>query len=1240
MEPLCSRIGHGCKKQLGRWVIFLLALLLVVFTPEHSPAGFDGIVPKVPRAPLPLHRDALEAWVPTVDPIPKDEPFAPSSGSTVEGVNMVDDGSNNSGFRHIPPDPCGAAGPNHLVHVANTSIEWHTKAGTQQNSQSLSSFFSALSPVTNTFDPKVLYDQHADRFVVVTLEVVDSGVANSTSNKSYIMVAVSDDSDPNGTWYFHKIDSKMTLGGNERWADYPGFAVDDKAVYITNNMFGFTGGGGYAATYLWIIHKGLSGGFYDNGAATVTVHNPPPGGTSGGTTQPAHIFGTAPGSVGTWLVTYSGLTSGGNEYLRVVRVDDPVGTPSFNEQTILLGNIDDTAAYPVPGAPQNGTSTKIATNDRRALNAVWRDDALWVSTTVVPPSGADSGQATAHWIKVNTSNIASLSVSDQGNAGGEDIVAGASTFFPAVNVDKNGNMAIGFSLSASSLYCGAYYTGREASDPAGTVQSTEVYAAGTDYYIRTFGAGVNRWGDYTSVALDPSDEETFWVFNQYAMTRGNPSSGEYGQWATRFASFTFGTSGPTNTPTQTYTPTNTLTPTPTLTPTQPEVICASVISPENSQTVWGNQVTVKASVDGPIASIQHVQFQVRVSSPPGSWTNIGVADTDFPYYALWDATSAGANDYDLRAVVRNVANQDCSTSSEITVTASSTNPDVLEDDNGGDHLKTVAVSSSSENIVWSGDQATEYAARVLIPSGALSGNANLNIEFKDSSDYTSGHLDSYTNMDAYVSYTLSGGVTLTGNATIRFEYPDQDGDGVVDSLGIAVEALQIYRYDSVINRWRPLSNRSLNQGSNYIEAQTDTFSSFALLEGVNPSDTMVSGWNIIGYPGIAHETTPTGIFSDDVSPVYFQTYDEPSESFTDTSTLVPGRGYILWSDSPGTIDGYGSENYDDPVTVSLTRDSSDPLYAGYHFASNPFTSSINWNTVYADSTNIGNTYWEWDGSSYQFYVAGGGGGSTLDGTIVPWTGFWVRAEVGGGTLSMARPGAVKIADIPRNPAFDPTAEDWRVQISIVSAGLRDEFNYLGISPTSANGLDPFDVEDLGTLHTEDRLELSFPNPDPEGSEEVRYAQDVRSSDGSDLLWDFRITSTRPQQNLQMNFPNLHRIPANWKFFLTNKSTGGTYSIGRKKYYEFNIGDGTREFSIEAVNAGVLPTPTPVTGDLNEDEGITGLDLFTFAAHWKQGTPGPSLSDFQSNITAGDLDRSGMVDGADLVELMNRVLQNR
>src|SRR5262245_4619930 len=87
---------------------------------------------------------------------------APPLLQSFDAISYNDNAPNGSRF--IPPDTNGAAGPNHVVTVVNCMIRWHTKAGTLQNDQTLSSFFSSLSPLTTTFDPKVVYDQFADRF--------------------------------------------------------------------------------------------------------------------------------------------------------------------------------------------------------------------------------------------------------------------------------------------------------------------------------------------------------------------------------------------------------------------------------------------------------------------------------------------------------------------------------------------------------------------------------------------------------------------------------------------------------------------------------------------------------------------------------------------------------------------------------------------------------------------------------------------------------------------------------------------------------------------------------------------------------------------------------------------------------------------------------------------------------------------------------------------------------------------
>ena len=528
------------------------------------------------------------------------QPLAPPFTTTFPSTDFDDNIPNNPpGFIFIPPDSSGAAGPDHVVSVVNTSIQFHTKAGVPLldsvpgapiTGVSLASFFAPLVPLNATFDPKVIYDQHAGRFVVVTLEVTHT-VFGDPADTSRILVAVSDDSDPTGTWFYTAIASALTffnipLGATVgHWADYPGFAVDEEVVYINANMFTFfsTGFGAFGGTRLWVIDKfaGAGGGFYGGGSATVSLFDPyaaaSPNCFTGfpacGTTQPAHVFGlpsSAAPNVGTWLTLFSGLTGGGSEFLQVMRFDDPVGpgTPTFVGPTFTsMGNIDDLGGA-LPDAPQfdvlgDGAPSPpraIETNDRRTLHSVWRDDGLFVTTTIDPEVGdPNDGDATAHWIHLDTSTLAGapppVPLVDQGDIGGEDIpdISGSDskhTFFPAIAVTSGGDIAVGFSASGATIHPGSYYTTHLATDPPGSNSGSTVLAAGTDEYVRTFDSIIdgcdsppadNRWGDYSGAAVDP-DDGCFWIYNQHAGTRGTSTMGgcngapsqEDGRWFTTF----------------------------------------------------------------------------------------------------------------------------------------------------------------------------------------------------------------------------------------------------------------------------------------------------------------------------------------------------------------------------------------------------------------------------------------------------------------------------------------------------------------------------------------------------------------------------------------------------------------------------------------------------------------------------------------------------------------------------------
>ena len=450
-------------------------------------------------------------------------PAAPGLSTTFSSTDFDDNATNTGGFLFIPADSSAAAGPNHVLNVVNVTLRVHDKSGSLLADTALDDFFASLSPATLTFDPKVLFDQYAGRWLVVTLEQLDDGAGGATE-ESRIFLAVSDDADPLGTWYQVAIDAKTTISGIPRWADYPGFAIDEEAVYVTANMFGFfANGSGYGGVRLWVVDKGLgSGGFYDGGSVTASKYDPYAGGGIATTTQPAQVYGDAPASVGTFLVSYSGLSNGSTESVQVVRIDDPLGSPTFTQSYVDFGDKEDFPGA-LPAAPQSGSSSLVDTNDRRALDSVWYDDSLWLTSTIDPKSGdPDSGETTAYWWEIDTSNLASLAIADQGAVLGDDIATDTYTFFPSIAVNGLGQVAIGFSGSASSIFAGSYYTTREPGDAAGTTSGSATLASGIAAYERTF-CGTNRWGDYSGTAVDPVDG-CFWVYNKRAISTGTTTS--------------------------------------------------------------------------------------------------------------------------------------------------------------------------------------------------------------------------------------------------------------------------------------------------------------------------------------------------------------------------------------------------------------------------------------------------------------------------------------------------------------------------------------------------------------------------------------------------------------------------------------------------------------------------------------------------------------------------------------------
>lgn len=465
----------------------------------------------------------------------------------VEGFGFNDNAA-ETGFFTIPPDPHGAVGNSRVIAIGNVIIECRNRGGQLKWRDALRDFFAPLSPTTITFDPKIVYDQYEDRFVAVTLEQITGTASVSPTNISRILVAVSKDGNPKtptaADWHYHAINAKTLVSGFETWADYPGLAIDEEAVYVNANMFTFVPFGAFGGVRLWIIDKGAGSGFYAGGPAGVTVHNPYATGGIATTTQPAHVFGDggAGPTTGTYLVSYSGLSDGVSEFVQIVRVDNPLSTPTFSQQFVNVGNLESFPPGGLLDAPQLGGSALIEVNDRRALNAVWRNNALWMTAEIRPDSGPDLNQTTAHWWNLNTTTPAVITLADQGNVGGEDIAPGTYTYYPAVAVNRDGDAAFGFSASAPTIFAGAFVTGRAVGDAPGTVRPSDIVHAGVDFYLRRFSANPlarNRWGDYTSAVVDPTNDDFFWVFNEFADVQGTPlvAGDGQGRWRMTWARY-------------------------------------------------------------------------------------------------------------------------------------------------------------------------------------------------------------------------------------------------------------------------------------------------------------------------------------------------------------------------------------------------------------------------------------------------------------------------------------------------------------------------------------------------------------------------------------------------------------------------------------------------------------------------------------------------------------------------------
>ncbi|HET9189132.1 MAG TPA: hypothetical protein VFN69_00995 [Rudaea sp.] len=449
-----------------------------------------------------------------------------------------------------PPDTNGDVGETVYIQAVNDAFAIYNKStGARLAAFTEDWLWSGATTGTpcdnnNQGDPVVLYDAVAHRWILTNFAFAVDASFNPIK-PFYQCFAVSKSNDPvSGGWWLYAV--KMDTGAvgqppDNTFNDYGKFGLwNDGCLYG-----GFNGFNNATGTYAGPIFASFNtANMYAGAALTGSI-----GFISNSTLFsmfPANLLGTSVGSmppVGTSAYFV-------NESLVALRFEVRKFTPGANcggGGTLGTATNVSQTTYTRPGqniVPQpNTTNTLDSLGDRLMQKVQYRKigaaESLWVvhSTRAANPST----QVRPQWAQIDVSGgvVATSPLQQQ-------IFAPDTTLYrwmPSLAVDGQGNMAIGYSRSngTSPNFPGLYYAGRLAGDPANTLPQTEtVLQAGSGSQINGPGSlsatAIHRWGDYSAMSVDPSDDCTFWYTNLYYDSQANGNSSN---WRTRIGSFKF-----------------------------------------------------------------------------------------------------------------------------------------------------------------------------------------------------------------------------------------------------------------------------------------------------------------------------------------------------------------------------------------------------------------------------------------------------------------------------------------------------------------------------------------------------------------------------------------------------------------------------------------------------------------------------------------------------------------------------
>lgn len=404
-----------------------------------------------------------------------------SLGAPLESWN----GQNGNG---TPPDPTGAAGPDHYVQAVNSYYKIYTKTGAYVTGGGPYTLGSLLFG-SNSGDPIVMYDKFAERWVITEF-------GSYTNRKIYI--AVSETSDPTGSYYTYEYTSPQ-------FPDYLKFSIWTDGYYMTSNQT-------TQRVFVFEREAMLNGDASPKGM--YTNYSPP---KSSGFFCP--LAGFADGQlppVGTPCPIFSyeddGWGSSYNDAINIyeMSVDWVAETATITfKQELLTDAFDASYNSSWNDITQPGTSAKLdgigGVFTYRAQHTVWSNYNAVVLNMGVK---VNSTTRSIRWYEIRQDHASGVwSVHQQGTYAPD----AHSRWCGSIAMDVHGGIGLAYAKSSSSVYPSICYTARNNYDPLNQMTYTEETAAAGSG-VQTF---TNRFGDYTHTTIDPVDQTIFWHTGEY-----------------------------------------------------------------------------------------------------------------------------------------------------------------------------------------------------------------------------------------------------------------------------------------------------------------------------------------------------------------------------------------------------------------------------------------------------------------------------------------------------------------------------------------------------------------------------------------------------------------------------------------------------------------------------------------------------------------------------------------------------